>query len=69
MYECGAQVSDPHIPGSRKKDVFRLEIAVHDAHVVKSIETECLRKIGPKNTELRYRCRNTKTHDLSCPPS
>lgn len=49
MYECGAKVSDPHVPGARKKNVFWLEIAVHDAHVVKSIEAECLKRFVPKN--------------------
>ena len=48
VYECGAQVRDPHVPGTGEKDVFWLEIAVHDAHVVKSVETERLRKFGSK---------------------
>lgn len=44
MYVCGAQVCDPHVSGARKKNVFRLEIAVHDAHIVKSVEAECLQE-------------------------
>jgi len=46
VYECGAQVGDSHVPRTGKKDVFWLEITVHDAHVVKSIETECLVNSG-----------------------
>jgi hypothetical protein len=42
VYVCGAQVGNPHVTGAGEKDVFRLEVAVHNAHVVKSIETKRL---------------------------
>ena len=72
MYVCGAQVGNPHVSGARKKNVFGLEIAVHDAHIVKSVEAECLEEtFKPKIGQTRARASQIaewRTHDLSCPP-
>ena len=61
MYECGAQVGDPHVPGARKKDIFWLEIAMKDTHIVESIETESLRNTVSKVDKYRWKDRNPQS--------
>jgi hypothetical protein len=69
VYVRRAQVGNPHITGAREKDVLRLEVTVHDAHVVECVEAKCLITQRVRKSEPKDTIEGATTHNLGRPPS